>query len=457
MNPSLDLTQTFGSLRAETEAAWLEQAFLPPREFGLMTEPGSILVMGGDGSGKTALELQLKAHAARAESPRLLTASWRPQLPVDSASSDQVVDAFMAQAMDALSFAFLQTVVRAPADAYTASSWGRNFMVWFVQNYLQGDHEFHLSRLEQDAAPGGLEAAARLLSDAPRTLFPQSTPASILPHLTGAVRALGFNGIWIFVEGLDTLFRVSSEHLTRFLDNFLSTLELFEDPAFAFKIIVSTELGQRMQTARGVITRRFKTYSLKWSEERLVSMIEKRLALTLQREAVLLNALCKDEAWRDWLRKYAGDSPRGWLDLTRPILTAYLEKGKGLTKTEWQDIYRQLPPPLRLDLEAGRVFVGFGEASVAGIGYKLLRYLYENRHRPCTKSELYYRAHKGLSHEPRGNEDAGWEDVAVWEGPLDTALYRLRQAIEWDKREKAEPLYIISERGKGQLHLENTA
>jgi len=103
----------------------------------------------------------------------------------------------------------------------------------------------------------------------------------------------------------------------------------------------------------------------------------------------------------------------------------------------------------------GHVFIGYGEVAVTGIGYKLLEYLYENRHRPCTKSELYYSAHKGLPREPHDKEDDGWEDIPAWEGILDTALWRLRQVIEWDNRKSADPLYIVSERRRGQIRLEN--
>ena len=456
MSESLDLTQAFESLHAEAETPWLGQVFLPPREFGLMTGPYSILVMGEEGSGKTALEIQLKAYATQKETPRLLIASWRPQLSTEAASSDQVAEAFMSQAMDSLSFAFLQTLVRDPVIYSSAPSWARDFLLWFVQRYLQGDREFHLSRLTEQAVPDGVETVKRLLFETPRSLFPQSAPASVLPHLTEVVKVLGFEGIWIFVGGLDALFRLSPDRLEQFLTDFLSTLEYFEDPAFVFKVIVSRDLGLSLQKARGVVTRRFKTHHLKWREEELIRLTEKRAALLLKRE-VSLTQLCKDDEWFQWLKKYAGDSPRGWLDLTRPILTAYMEKGKSLTKNKWQDVYRQSPPPLRLDFEAGRVLIGWGEASVTGIGYKLLRYLYENRHRPCAKSELYYRAHQGLAQEPRSKEDAGWEDVSIWEGPLDTALYRLRQVVEWDVREGVSPLYIISERGKGQIRLENTA
>ena len=456
MSESLDLSQTFESLRAEAEMPWLGQVFLPPREFGLMTGPYSILVMGEEGSGKTALEIQLKAYAAQKETSRLLIASWRPQLSTEAASSDQVAEAFMSQAMDSLSFAFLQTLVREPVIYSSAPSWARDFLLWFVQRYLQGDREFHLSRLTEQAVPDGAKIVKRLLSEKPRSLFPQSAPASVLPHLTEAVKALGFEGIWIFVGGLDALFRLSPDRLEQFLTDFLSTLEYFEDPAFIFKVIVSRDLGLSLQKARGVVTRRFKTHHLKWQEEELIRLTEKRMALTLKRENVSLGELCKDVAWLQWLKRYAGDSPRGWLELTHPILAVYLEKGKSLSKTEWLDVYRQSPPPLRLDLETGHVFIGYGKVDVSAIGYKLLAYLYENRYRSCTKIELYYRAHKELSKEPRTKEDAGWEDLSSWEGMMDTALWRLRQAVEWNKDE-ASPLYIVSERGQGKIHLENTA
>ncbi len=456
MSEPLELAQSFESLRAEAETPWLDQVFLPPREFNLMTGPHSILVMGGEGSGRTALEIQLKAWAAQKESPRLLTASWRLQLSGGLASNEQVAE-LLAQGMNSIAFSFLQTLVRAPSFFSSAPSWARDFAHWFVWQYLQGDREFHLSRLAAQAVPDGLEIAARLISESPRPLFPQHTPAFILPHLTEAIKALGFEGIWIFLDGLDALFHTAPDQLEQFLTYFLSTLEYFENPAFAFKIITSHNLGLRLQKARGVITRRFKSCHLKWQEEELFSLAEKRLMFALKRETMTLAELCQDRAWIKWLKRYAGDTPRGWLDLTRPILVAYLKKGQSLSDSEWLDVYRQSAPPLRLDTETSRVFMGYGKLDVPAVGYKLLAYLYENRHRSCTKSELYYRAYKDLDKEPRTKDDTGWDNITEWEGMLDTALWRLRQALEWDSRKGAAPLYVISERGRGQIHLGNTS
>lgn len=455
MTTSLDLPRYFGSPRAETEAAWLAQAYLPPRLFGQMIEPRSILVMGGEGSGKSALELYLKDYATQ-RTPKLLTVSWRPAIPNGILPSGQAAELFISQAMDNLSFAFLQLIVCEPTSYTNAPAWAKDFMHWFVQTFLHGDRQYHLSRLAGGANTEGLEIITRLLTEPSREVFPRdSLPSSILSHLTSAIKAHGLEGVWVFLDGLDILFRISPETLEKFLVNFLSTLDLFEEDTFIFKIVASSKLEYSLIKARGVLTRRFSIYQLKWSEEELIGLTEKRIAIATKRGDLLLSHFCKDSEWMKWLKKFAGASPRGWLELTRPILDAYLSKGKPLTQSEWLDAYRQSPPPLRLDLDAGCVFIGWGEASVAGIGYKLLRYLYENRHRPCTKSELYYRAHKGLSHEPRNNEDAGWEDVAIWEGPLDTALYRLRKEIEWDPRNGVAPVYIVSERGRAQIHLEN--
>jgi hypothetical protein len=457
MSQAFDFARSFDTLRAENETSWLEQVYLSPRQFGQMTEAHSILVMGDEGSGKTALEYRLKEYAAQRSG--LVTASWRPHLPENAASSDDVVNAFLTQALDSLSYAFLKTFVLEPALYSSAPSWTRGFMLWFIQKYLQGDREYHLSRLAEKSTPEGVETVSHILSEPARSLFPESTPASILPKLNENVIKLGLSGIWIFVDGLDTLHRVSPDRLVQALEQFLSTLGLFEESSFGFKIIVSNELGKQIQKARGILTRRFITYQLKWREDELRQLVDKRLSLALKKEEAALQKLCKDENWLEWFSRYAGDSPRGWLELTRPMLTAFLEKGRSITKTEWREIYRQSPPRLHLDIEAGRVFIGGGEVPVLGIGYQLLRYLYENRDRSCAKAELYERVYKDFykTHLSTKKKNEERNTRIDWEGMIDTALYRLRQTLEWDKREDAEPIYIISERGKGQIHLENVA
>jgi hypothetical protein len=457
MTSSTDLPRYFGSLRAETEAVWLTQAYLPPRFFGQMIEPRSILVLGEEGSGKSALELYLKDYAAQ-RVPKLLTVSWRPAIPEGIPPSGQAAELFISQAMDSLSFAFLQLIVCEPIIFKSAPTWAKDFMHWFVQAFLHGDRQYHLSRLADRASTEGLEIVTYLLTEPSREVFPRdSLPSSILSHLTSAIRAHGLEGVWVFLDGLDILFRISPEILEKFLVNFLSTLDLFEEDTFVFKIIASSQLEYSLLKARGVLTRRFGVSQLRWSEQELVHLTEKRIALVTSRDNLSLSRLCKDAEWIKWLKKCAGLSPRGWLELTRPALVAYLKKEKPLTQAEWLEVYRQFPPLLSLDLETGHVFIGWGEVDVKGVGQKLLRYLYENRQRPCTKKELYEGVYQEYykTEVSKKDKDGKRSTRVDWEGIMDTALYRLRRSLEWDTREGAAPLYIISERGKGQIRLEN--
>lgn len=457
MNNAPDFSQAFESLRAEYESDWLAQAFVHPLEFGIMAGQHSILVIGEEGAGKTALEMQLRMHAAQKARPCPLVASWRPQIKTENLSSDQVVDIFLAQSMNSLAFALLKQVALRPETYQSAPSWVQDFILWFTHFYLQGDRGFHLSRLTETASSSGLEIVKKIIASEPRALFSQSTtPSEILSHLTESIKKMGFDGVWIFVEDLDDLYRSSPDRLTQNLKNLLSTLDIFETPTFSIKIIAPSQLGLRLETARGVKTRRFSVHYLNWTSDELLEILERRVALVMHKQDMSLNDICGDKAWLHWLKQYAGNTPRGWLDLVRPVIVAYLKKGSKLSSNEWKEIYRQSPPLLSINLETSQVYVGHGEVTISTIGYKLLRYLYENRHRACNKSELYFCGHKGLLKEPRSKEDDGWEDAASWEGVLDTALWRLRQAIEWDKIKGGEPMYVVSARGRGQVRLKNT-
>jgi DNA-binding response OmpR family regulator len=73
--------------------------------------------------------------------------------------------------------------------------------------------------------------------------------------------------------------------------------------------------------------------------------------------------------------------------------------------------------------------------------YNLLRYLYQNRHRPCTRSELYYLAHRRLEGEPASWRDEHWEHPGSWGRIIDTTLWRLREKIEPDP---SQPVYVVS-------------
>jgi hypothetical protein len=179
--------------------------------------------------------------------------------------------------------------------------------------------------------------------------------------------------------------------------------------------------------------RRLDVYRLAWTDEHLVMIAERRLAVALGRAEFHLKNLCAAPELIDWLKTYGGSSPRGWLELAGQLTEAYLARGMDhpLSREEWTEIYRRHPPRLHINLETDQVFVGYGEVHDLQPGtYRLLRYLYERHPRMCSRTELYYQAHLGLDHLPRATVDKHWEDPAVWSGAIDTLLWRLRQQIE---------------------------
>jgi hypothetical protein len=408
--------------------------------------------------------MQLRASAAQKKRPYPLVASWRPEIKREEnsnekkdLSSDEVVSIFVAQTMNELAFAFLQEFARQPELYQEASSWVQDFVNWFTTFYLKGDREYHLSRLSEECVPAGIETVKKIISTVPRPILPETATASdILSHLSRSTKRLGFDGVWVFIEDIDVLFRSSPDQVTTNLKALLSALDIFETLEFSIKIITPSELGLRLQATRGARARRFSVHYLRWQMDELLEIVERRIALVLKRENVSITDVCPDKAWLQWLKQYAGETPRGWLDLTRPVVAAYLKKGSKLSAAEWQAVYRQSPPLLNIDLETRRVFVGYGEIPVSEVGYRLLCYLYENRFRACSKSELYFCGQRKLAREPRSAGDEGWEDQSVWEGVLDTALWRLRQAIEWNKADGNKPIYIVSTKGRGQIRLLNT-
>ena len=75
--------------------------------------------------------------------------------------------------------------------------------------------------------------------------------------------------------------------------------------------------------------------------------------------------------------------------------------------------------------------------------WAILEYLYQHRERICTRDELYHKAHLSTS---GSNQTIGRFLPKEYEGALNNALLRLRQAIEPDPK---DPLFIVTHRGKG--------
>jgi DNA-binding winged helix-turn-helix (wHTH) protein len=230
----------------------------------------------------------------------------------------------------------------------------------------------------------------------------------------------------------------------------LSTLELLDLNGFAIKMFAPRSLAPDIARSWGVVKGRIEIDTLTWTPEQLMVITERHIAAKIGRPSLHLSDLCvADQDIRNWLQRYGGGTPRGWLRLIRPLVDAFATSGAShpLSENDWHTLKRTHPPLLSIDLTTDRVFIG--DAEVSGLQprpYRLLRYLYENRSRRVPRSELYYRAYLGRTEEPRTHDDHGWEDPNAWSNVLDNAILRLRRIIEPDPR---RPIYILTDRGWG--------
>ena len=418
------------ALRAEDEP-WLDACYVPPQDLDLIAGARSALVFGEPGSGKTALyRMLLRRLRPPDQRPNRLVVEWRPGLllpdtPADSSTAEAMLDRVLA----ACAIELARHIERWPDEFSAAPEDVQNTLAWFSHRYLASE-----------SVSGPLNRPAH---DA---FLDQALPQHRIAELVKALGEIGLSSVCVLV-GPDELGAI--EVVQPGLKALLSSLNLFEQPRFVYKLVLPAELGRNLVTTSGVERRRLQVFDLRWLEHELMEIIERRLALATGGKARRLSDVCEDEKWPGWLAQYGGDVPRGWLEHARPLVARYFSQGHSLTVQEWHEIRQHRPPQLSLDLKMGHVTIGQRElANIGPAEMALLRYLYEHRDRTCTRDELYHLAYVPVMSPKLVGQRALRKE---YEGVLDTTLWRLREAIEPDPR---HPIYIITRRGQG-VKLEN--
>jgi len=453
----------FDSLRAEDEP-WLAECYVPPPDFTLMAGWRSVLIFGGVGSGRTALRLALERHRCPpGQKPSLLLVRWPMSLVATTGlTGTALVEEQMRHVLDAVVRAILQHLLRYPADWGQAPAWAQDTLIWFVHRHLRGDVGHHLASLEAEA---DAEAMALLRSIATASvhevLYPDAPPPLIVAELTRALEKLGLEGIWVLVAGLEPWLAAGPQRLADTLHAFLSTLALFEHPRFAYKMLLPDDLESLLRSAGSVVRQRADVYLLRqqWDALTLQAIVERRLAFALGEPGFSLADLCEDPGLPNWLARCGGTSPRGWLQFARHFLAAYLAEAQAtgkrqpLSKKKYRDIQRRHAPRLYFDEVNDKVIVGWREIQDLPPGPKaLLRHLYRHRGRVCQWGELHRVYLKALYPRLYSDVEAASEFTrAEYAGMLDTALWRLRQAIEPDPEQR---ILVVTVKGKG-VRLDN--
>lgn len=453
----------FDRLQAEYETDWLPRAFVEPLGFPALQGDRSVLVLGGEGSGRTALCKQL-IHLADTTEGGPLIVEWQPSFPSLAGGGLDSYRVSMQQIFAQIARSLVLGIGHHPDGFQNASAWVQETAIWFVQSYLQENKRRLLARWEEDApAAANLAVVRRLLTGTVDAVLAPDTPERLISaELADTVQRLGWSGVWLLVDGLETWLQIEESVLTKTLGSLLSTLELFEIPGFSLKIMAPQPLQPVLMQSGGVLRNRLAVMHLRWSQAALQSIVEARLALASGQDSFALDDLYSEDILLDWLQTNGGDSPRGWLQLVRPLADEYFasKKPKPLDQSAWdrlQSPHREslsMPylPQLRIDLSQNRVYVGYEEIeNIPPIPYQILRYLYQHPARRCSRAEIYYRVYLGLPSVPQTRGKENWVDPVVWRSWSDTTIGRLRKIIEPDP---SQPIYLITERGKG-LSLKN--
>lgn len=444
-------------LQAEHEAAWLGNAYVAPADMAALCGMRSVAVFGESGAGKSALRLALAGPALRAG---YLLVEWSPTLHSPALSADLPVRSWFAQLLDAALSTLLRQLGQEPDRLVGLAPWVYATLRWFVHTALldmAADRELLLSRMTEGLSPRGATALGELLSGTAAPIFRPGTPETkLLAAFADMLPRLGFAAMWVVIDDLEWLLEEDAGRANELLRGLLSTQGLFEAPHFAAKLLTPPAFEAVIMASGAVVRRRLDVHRLRWSEDQLAAIVERRVAALLGRPAFMLQDLYEPEQARAWFERFGAALPRGWLETARPAVELYQRLGgqRPLNSAEWEQLWRAHPPLLRVDLSAQRVFIGYREVLELSAGaQKLLNYLYRHRHRDrlCSREELYYCALLDAERIPQSADDAAYSAPKDWEGMLNTTLYRLRKAIEF---EPERPLYVVARRGKGVV-LEN--
>jgi hypothetical protein len=432
----------------------LNQCYVPPPDFELIAGARSALVFGAPGTGKTALFRALQERLVPADdqqkSVSSLTVNWRPtpvapQIPGSTAARLQLLQVF-----DDCAETLLAHLARCPDRFSIAPSDVQDTLVWFINHYLGPD----TSQRVNAYATRSQGAGKTLLNSLPsrqvsNEWLAAAKPDIVINEFVKALREIGLRKIYVLV-GPDTL--NNSDQMRRSLQAFLSSLKLFENPHFVYKIVLPMWLQEPLTSAGVIRRRRMRIYTLNWHIEDLISIVARRATLATGEPIDTLAEICEDEKLPLWLERTGGDCPRGWLECIAPLLAQYLRRQRPVSTEEWHDIRAQSPPRLIFDSESEVATVGWRRITdLPEVPRLLLSYLYKHRKRVCTRSELYHQAYL-LTRYPNSTEEERREYSADnYDSVLDTAISRLRKRIEPDPR---SPIYVITKRGKG-YKLEN--
>lgn len=442
----------FSTKKTEAES-WLLDAFIPPPDFEFFKGDHSVILFGEPGAGKTATCLALEQYGLYSSNRMIV--HWRPQISENVTEMSTTLA--MTQLHDILrscAKTFIEKFSAEPSLLLKAAPSAQEYLIWFLKYFTDTDDllEFLPSKISKKEKDQFQALAARFSLN----LFgEQHDMVDIATEFTKAVKSAGISMVWILVDGIEWLTENQRVNAVSSLRSIFSILKLFEIPYLCYKMVLPAEIETDLVDTIAITRDRAMVSRISWDTRHLSSILEQRLSLALGDSASLTNIYNTEEIL-SWLETCGGMTPRGWLEYFRPIFATYWDvisngKQRKLTKAEWISARKRSSLHLKYYPETNQIRVGMGMARLLSpeVG-AIFSYLYKNQGRYCTKKELYYKAYVPFV-VPEGKIKDFDEQLALlkeYDDLINTVIYRLRQAIEPNPKEK-EPVFLTTKRDVG--------
>ncbi len=436
----LSTHEIFGALHAEAEP-WLLSCYVPPAYPTAFNFTRSSIMVGEKGSGKSAF-LAWAAQEAERQGYLPLMWHWDPfawmmesALEVQHTLLESLLQeiarlAFIKVRLDEVRWSGLTPGVQKWLQAF----WSRYLISpqpWLITLPAE-QQELAQTSLEQiKAAPSWSKALS---------------PTAEAAYIISLLRQAGYQGVVVLFDDIVPSLTLDPRLKELFAD-FLSTLVVFDVQGLTFKIVVDAELSPIVEQSPVITRRRADLSRLQWSMPALESIVTRRLKLVFDDENAL-ERFYKKPALLRWLARLGGDTPRGWLATLAPLLfeheqiCEHTREVRPFTQEEWRSFCKRHLPPMAYDDKTATVTLGSYKVTLSQGENALFGYLWERRGKLCGRDELY-KAYVNALYEFTPQEKILQSDTR---GILDTALYRLREALEPDPD---APIFIITQRGKG--------
>jgi len=436
----------FAHKRAEMELWPVDMGFIEPPFFPFFLEMSSLIIYGLEGVGKTTIARALKSYAY---SNGYLPVMWLPKFPGDQEAGTDAAYSFFSSLFSPLADTLTQYLLKSSSNEMGEPG-SKSFLAAFSQRYHPNPQKM-LSQCSDDEK----ELWAQLLTQ--EALLALSNLGDdidlMVDELCFNLSQLGGRGIWVIMDGLNTA-NLSDLQITQF-KAFLSTLKFFENPMLAFKLILPASLEMTCNQTNAASHDRIERYRIVWDDQRLIRLIEKRMAAATGQMQIQLKDIYNLAVLTEWLRRCGGNTPRGWIEYMRPIASSYYEimQNEGqrpLQNQEWRLACQRASLQLRYNREAGEIVTGQSLPRALSPDAKaLFDYLYDNPNRVCSKHELYKNVYLPLN--PAGSagaaSTASSKTFALdYDDLINTAIHRLRLIVEPLVK---EPIFIQTVRGQG--------